>query len=98
MLGAADSREMEDVRATEAILGPLAEATGGGVVWLAADGVPSLRKVRAGRSAAGRGWLGLIERRRHLVTGLDQHPLLPAWLLLALALGGLLVAWRAEGR
>ena len=98
VLGAADSREMEDVRATEAILGPLAEATGGGVVWLAEDGVPGLRKVRAGRTAEGRGWLGLVERRRHLVTGLDQHPLLPAWLLLALALGGLLVAWRSEGR
>ena len=98
VLGSADSREMEDVRATEAVLGPLTEATGGGLVWLAEGGVPTLRKVRAGRTAAGRGWLGLVERRRYLVTGLDQHPLLPAWLLLALALGGLLVAWRTEGR
>ncbi len=57
-----------------------------------------MRKVRAGRTAAGRGWLGLVERRRYLVTGLDQHPLLPAWLLLPLVLGGLLVAWRTEGR
>ena len=98
VIGSADSREMADVRATAAILGPLAEATGGATLWLSEAGIPDLRRVRAGRAASGRGWLGLVERRRHLVTGLEQHPLLPAWLLLALALGTLLLAWRSEGR
>jgi hypothetical protein len=98
VVGTANGRETEDVRATEAILGPLAEASGGAVVWLAEAGLPDLRRVREGRDAWGRGWIGLLERRQHQVIGLEQVPLLPAWLLLALSLGALMLAWRAEGR
>ena len=91
-------RELEDVRATDAVLTPAVDATGGSLTWLAKDGLPTTRRVREGRDAAGRGWIGLVEQRQFLVTGLDQVPLMPAWLLLAFALGGLMLGWRAEGR
>ena len=96
--GAAMGRELEDVRATEAIMAAAVKASGGAIVWLSEGGIPDARRVRTGRDAAGRGWIGFVEQRRHLVTGLEQTPLMPAWLLLLVALGGLMLGWRAEGR
>lgn len=98
VVGAAQGAELADMRATAEVLAPLAAATGGAVSWLAEDGIPDIRRVRAGRAASGRRWIGLVERGRGLVTGLRRTPLPPGWLLLALALGGLMLAWRAEGR
>ena len=96
--GAAMGRELEDVRATDTVMAAAVKASGGAIVWLSEDGVPDARRVRAGRDASGRGWIGFVEQRRHLVTGLEQTPLMPAWLLLLVALGGLMLGWRAEGR
>ena len=45
------------------------------------------------RALAGRGWIGLADRRGSVVTGLEQTPLMPGWLFVLLALGGLLLAW-----
>ena len=98
VVGAAQGAELGDVRATERVLGPLAEATGGSVRWIAGERLPDIRRVRAGRDLVGRGWIGLADRRGSVVTGLEQTPLMPGWLLVLLALGGLLLAWRAEGR
>ena len=98
VVGAADALEMADARATDAVLRGIAEAGGGSVTWLADSGVPDIRRVRPGRASAGRGWIGLVQREGYQVTGLDQMPLLPAWLMLTLGLGGLMLAWRAEGR
>ncbi len=89
--------EFADMRATADRLAPAATATGGGVLW-AADGLPSLRRVRPGRVAAGEGWLGLVANRVHRVVSLREAPLLPAVALLVLALGALMLAWRREGR
>ncbi len=97
-VGDVNPREYLDLRATEDRLAPIARATGGAVVWLEDAGAPLLRKVRAGRDTAGRGWLGLRANRAYRVAGIRQAPLLPVWLVLALALGGLMLAWRAEGR
>ena len=47
---------------------------------------------------AGRGWAGLHRNDAHTVTGLEQYPLLPAWLLLALAAGLLTATWWREAR
>ncbi|MCI0430233.1 MAG: hypothetical protein L0210_06795, partial [Rhodospirillales bacterium] len=65
---------------------------------LAEVGVPEVRKVRAGREASGNGWIGIAANRDYLVTGIDQVPLLPGFLALALLLGTALVAWYREGR
>ena len=98
VVGVAQGEELGDMRATAEILGPLAEATGGGVRWIAGDRLPDIRRVRAGRALVGRGWIGLADRRGSVVTGLEQTPLMPGWLFVLLALGGLLLAWRAESR
>ena len=52
----------------------------------------------AGRDTAGSGWLGLKANEDHIVTGVDQVPLLPAILLLLLGLGFTITAWWREGR
>ena len=97
-VGALNPKEFADVRATDRYLGPIAKATGGRVTWLGRDGVPDIRRARREHDAAGRGWIGLYRNERYLVTGVDQLPLLPAVLVLALMLGGLALAWHREGR
>ena len=92
------SLELADLRATGELLAPLTEATGGAVVWLADDGLPSLRKTGENRATSGRDWLGIVRKERYLVTGASQIPLLPAVLALILLLGTLGAAWYREGR
>jgi hypothetical protein len=93
--------EIADLRADDARLRPLAEATGGAVRWLGGDplpAVPELRRVAAGRDTAGPGWIGLRRNADHTVTGITALPLLPPWLALPLVLGLAILAWRREGR
>lgn len=97
-LGALNPQEFRAPLATDGRMKPLVEASGGGLIHLAADGVPSLRKVRADRDREGRGWLGVVSRGAYQVTGVERLPLLPPLLALVLALGLLLMAWRREGR
>jgi hypothetical protein len=73
-------------------------ASGGAFAWFAADGVPDLRMVAPGRDTAGRGWIGLRANQDFRVTGIRQAPLMAPWLVLMMALGGLMLAWRGEGR
>ncbi len=90
--------ELAELRATPERLRPLAEATGGAVLWLAEEGVPELRRVARERRAAGRGWLGLVANEAYTVTGASRTALLPPWLALALLLGTAAAAWWREGR
>ncbi len=96
-VGHLNPREFSDMRATAERLGPLAAATGGGVAWIA-DGMPGLRRVRAGRATSGRGWFGLVANRDYRVTSVREAPLLPGLAVLLLGLGALMLAWRREGR
>ena len=96
-VGEINPRELGEVQATDARLAPIAQATGGGILWLD-DGGFRLRRVDLDAGKAGSDWLGLTSNDRYLVTGVRQTPLLPALLVLALLLAGLLLAWRQEGR
>ena len=58
-VGNPDPLEFSDVRATEAKLKPLVEASGGGLMWLSDNPDPELRSVRPGRAAGGSDWIGL---------------------------------------
>lgn len=98
VVGTANPREYTDIRTSPEPALPVVEASGGSVDWLAGDGLPDVRRVREGRAAAGRGWIGLRDNREYLVTGLEERSLLPEALALLLVLGGLLLAWRSEGR
>jgi hypothetical protein len=95
--GPLNPKEVADMRATDTILSPIANATGGSVHWLA-DGTPDVRRVGASGSAAGSGWIGLRANGAYRVTSVEQQPLLPPWAALLLLIGTLLLAWRVEGR
>lgn len=97
-VGDTGGREMADVRADLAPLTPLAEASGGGARFLAADGMPDIRRIRPDRAAAGSSWIGLRRNGAYEVTAITQVPLLPAALALILAVGLLMTAWWREGR
>jgi len=86
-----------DMRATDAILKPAAQASGGSVRWLS-DGTPAIRRVDAGAPTQGDDWIGLRRNGAYRVTAVEQRQLLPPWAALLLLLGTLLLAWRLEGR
>jgi hypothetical protein len=96
-IGALDPLEFEDARTSPERLEPVVQASGGSVHWLT-DRVPDLRRVSPGRDASGSRWIGLQANEAHTVTGLEQHPLLPAWLMFALAAVLLAVMWWREAR
>ena len=97
-VGVLNPREQADLRATGELLAPAVNATGGGLFWLAETGTPEIRRVRPGRDAAGRGWLGVPANDSYVVTGVREIPLIPALLALTLLLGTLVGAWVREGR
>ncbi|MGH6828689.1 MAG: hypothetical protein ACREFW_07250, partial [Rhizomicrobium sp.] len=95
--GPLNPKEVADMRATSAILQPLAESSGGSVHWLS-DGMVRVRRVAPAQTAYGSDWIGLRRNGAYRVTSLEQEPLLPAWAALLLVMGSLLLAWRIEGR
>ncbi|MES0862176.1 hypothetical protein ABLN87_07445 [Ruegeria sp. SCPT10] len=96
-LGPAAPKEFEQTIATGDVLEPVIDQLRGGVIRLE-DGVPAVRNVRAGRPAAGRGWIGLTPREAYETRDVTQAGLLPPWLVLLLAGGFLLGGWLREGR
>ncbi|MDE2182379.1 MAG: hypothetical protein KGJ78_05105 [Alphaproteobacteria bacterium] len=95
--GPLNPKEVADMRATDAILAPVAEESGGSVRWLS-DGMPEIRRVGRGHRMAGDGWMGIADNRASRVTSIDETALLPPWLALLLLIGTLMLAWRQEGR
>ncbi|WP_323767513.1 glutamine amidotransferase [Antarctobacter sp.] len=96
-LGPSAPREFIQTIASGAALTPLIEGLRGGVMRLE-EGLPSIREVRAGRPAAGRGWIGLTPREAYQTLDVRQTPLAPEWLVLLLAAGLIVGAWLREGR
>jgi hypothetical protein len=96
--GPLNPKEFADVRATSKKLAPVVAATGGGIFWVASGPVPQIRLVPAGHRAAGRDWIGFRQTGAYTVTGFKEMPLLPGIAALLLILGGLIAAWRREGR
>ena len=96
-LGPAAPREFVDTIATGDILAPLIATQRGGVHRIE-DGLPSIRNVRMGRPASGRGWIGLTPRNAFEVRDVRLTPLLPAWLVLLLSGLFIIGAWMREGQ
>jgi len=95
--GPLNPKEVADMRATDEILKPVAQQTGGSVRWLS-DGLPDIRRVGANATASGETWIGLRSNGAYRVSAVEQQSLLPPWAALLLLLGTLLLAWRMEGR
>lgn len=94
--GSLNPVEFADISASADHLSPLSKAAGGAVRWLE-DGIPNLRRVAPNRNTAGRDWVGLVANEDYIVTGVNVVPLLPALIVLLLALGTTALAWRREG-
>jgi hypothetical protein len=78
---------------------PAVAGTGGAARFVAEGAaLPDVRRVAAGRDAAGAGWIGIRQRDDHTVTGIAALPLLPPWLALTLLLGVAVLGWRREAR
>ncbi len=96
-LGPAAPREFEQTIASADLLEPAVEAARGGIARIEA-GLPDLRPVREGRSASGRGWLGITPRGAYVTADVTIVPLVSAWAFLALASLLMVGAWLREGR
>lgn len=95
-----DPLEDQALTATDRLLIPAANASGGAVRWLK-DGLPTLRRTAADskRHAAGDGsWIGLRRNGETVASGVRQTPLLPLLPGLFLCLGSLFLLWWREGR
>ncbi|NHK26578.1 hypothetical protein FF098_001495 [Parvularcula flava] len=104
-LGLAAPPEYARVLSTNEFLAPLVEASGGGEYAVRQGGsvrVPSIRQVREGRPATGRGddsgWAGIIDRDAERLESVSARPLAPAWAWLALIGGLFVIGWLLEGR
>ena len=97
-VGAANPLENQDVISTETRLKPIADATGGGLFWVADRGVPTVRRVSPGRVAHGQSWIGLKANDQYVVDGIREIALIPAWLALLVLLSLPLMTWWREGR
>ncbi len=95
--GPLNPREVADMRATDEIVKPYVQATGGSIHWIK-DGIPDIREVGLGNTAGGNGWIGIARRGAYRVTSVDEKELLPPWLALLLVVGSVLFAWRRESR
>ena len=97
-VGSPDPLEFSDVRATEAKLKPLLEASGGRLMWLSDNPDLELRSVRPGRAAGGSDWIRLRRNEGYTVAGINQLPLLPGILVAMVFLLAVGSAWWREGR
>jgi hypothetical protein len=96
-LGPSAPREFEQTIASGEALEPLIAGTGGGIMAISAGDI-DIRTVRAGRPAAGRGWIGINPRGAYRTAEISIKPILPAWAFLLLASLLIVGAWLREGR
>ncbi|MCA0399378.1 MAG: hypothetical protein LCH38_01025 [Proteobacteria bacterium] len=99
--GQANPREFRQVVSTLEALRPVAEATGGGVRRMAANGnveVPRLADIRTGSVFSGPDYIGLKPTEASVLKGLSITPFGLGLLGLLLLLLPLIGTWLAEGR
>src|SRR5262245_26631070 len=101
-VGNANARELAAVTATDKVLSPLLDETGGGSFWLGrndaeAKDIPRLVLLRGGHIMHGDDWLGLHKRDAYHVKGVRLFPLFTGFLALGLLLGLLAATWFREG-
>ncbi|HAN63369.1 MAG TPA: hypothetical protein DCQ79_05805 [Rhizobiales bacterium] len=101
-VGNANARELAAVTATDQVLAPLLNQTGGGSFWLGrteadAGELPRLVMLRGGHVMHGDDWLGLHKRDAYHVKGVRLFPLFTGFLALGLLLGLLAATWFREG-
>jgi len=102
-VGASNAKEFADLAATQKLLKPVLEATGGGGFWVWAQGsaekvtLPRLSRLRSGRVMHGSDWMGLKRRDAAAVRGIRLFPVFAGIAALIAMLGLLAATWFREG-
>jgi len=99
IVGTAMNEEFANVRTTPEKLKPVAEATGGGVIWFSENPDITLKTIGKGsRHAGGSDWIGVTRNDAYTVESVSSHALLPNGLFLAILMLGMIgVWWRESG-
>ena len=97
-VGPLNPKEAAAVDATDALLKPVAQASGGAIEFIGerGDRLPDVRRVERGAGARGPGWIGLERKGAYTVRASAAEPLGPgiAWAIAGLLL--LMFSWRRE--
>ncbi|MGB4102150.1 MAG: hypothetical protein WBK91_09635 [Alphaproteobacteria bacterium] len=98
-IGDPNAKELQDLRTTDAILAPLADATGGGIFWLTdhPDNLKIERSSKSGRQY-GSDWLGLRRNGQTATLGTRAADIIPAWAWVLLITATVMLGWRREGK
>ena len=103
-VGQVSTREFSRLTASNKLLDPVLQATGGGAFWMGsgqASGAPELPRIarlRSGSVMHGSDWMGLKRRDAALTKGRRLIPLFAGFAALALLLGAIAATWFREGR
>lgn len=103
-VGPMNSREFAKVAATDEIIKPVIESTGGGAFWMGAGttagqiSLPRLSMLRSAKIMHGSNWMGLRKRDAYVVRGVKLLPLFAGIFALAALLGFIALTWFREGR
>ncbi|MGI9384523.1 MAG: hypothetical protein ACR2PO_15335 [Methyloligellaceae bacterium] len=102
-VGILNSKELADLTASDALLKPILEETGGGRFWFdpaKSDDVklPRIAMLRSGRVMHGTDWIGLKKRDAYVARGVRLIPLFAGLAALALLLSAIALTWFREGR
>jgi hypothetical protein len=103
-VGQVSTREYSRLTASDELLTPVLEATGGGAFWMgsqasqAAPELPRIARLRSGSVMHGSDWMGLKRRDAALTKGRRLIPLFAGFAALALLLGAIAATWFREGR
>lgn len=99
-IGPLNPKEAAKLSATDALLRPIAQASGGGVFFTGENGaaLPEVRRVAPSGRAHGANWLGTRQNGSFTIRASSAQPLGPAWIWALLGLALLMWAWHKEGR
>ncbi len=98
--GALNPKEFSELRATDSLLRPLSDATGGLTHFTKANGrdIPAIRRTKSGRQSSGDSWMGLVNHEQFVVQDSRRAPLLPGLVFFVLSALTMGLAWWREGR
>ncbi|GBR50614.1 hypothetical protein AA106555_0275 [Neokomagataea thailandica NBRC 106555] len=93
-----ETLELQDLRATAQMIGPLAQASGGAIAWLAQDGTPTLNITTGQEYESGSKIISLPQRTDTNIESAEHRSIFPGWAVLPLFLLCLALGWWREGR